>query len=245
MSDAAPDTEPDVVGIQRRIVRALASAQIIGTVGLGVIPSVGVLLAGQITESEVWAGLALAGSTVGAAVAGVPLALLAASRGRNRALSTGWLIAAVGALLLVGAAQWDSVAILVAGLVLTGVGTAAQFQARFAATDLASRTHRGRALAIVVWVGSIGSMLGPNLGTPGAGLAGSLGLAPLGGAFVVAAVALAVASVLTALLLRPDPLLTARRRSDPAVLSGSNPGSGRSGSVQPAGGFRAVFRDGF
>ncbi|WP_253780871.1 MFS transporter, partial [Goodfellowiella coeruleoviolacea] len=136
-------------------------------------------------------------------------------------------------------------AILVAGLVLTGVGTAAQFQARFAATDLASRTRRGRALAIVVWVGSIGSMLGPNLGTPGAGLAGSLGLAPLGGAFVVAAVALAVASVLTALLLRPDPLLTARRRSDPAVLSGSNPGSGRSGSVQPAGGFRAVLRDGF
>lgn len=242
-SDAAPDAEPDIAGIQRRTVRTLASAQIIGTIGLGVIPSVGVLLAGQITESEVWAGLARAGSTIGAAFAGVPLALLAARSGRNRALSTGWLVAAVGALLLVVAAQLDSLAALFAGLVLTGVGTAAQFQARFAATDLASHAHRARALATVVWVGSIGSMLGPNLGTPGAALAKSLGLAPLGGAFVFAVVAFAAAAVLTALLLRPDPLVTARRRSphtDPAVDDAA-----QSDSVKPVGKFRAMLRDGF
>lgn len=217
--------------IQRRTVRALASAQIVGTVGIGVIPSVGVLLAGQITDSEVWAGLARAGSTVGAAVAGVPLALLASRRGRNRALTTGWLIAAVGAVLLVAAAQWDSVTALSAGLVLTGVATAAQFQARFAATDLATPAHRGRALAVVVWVGSVGSMLGPNLGTPGEALASAVGLEPLGGAFVFAAVALAVAALLTRLLLRPDPLVMARRRTG-------------EGPAEPAVKFREMFRDG-
>lgn len=230
--DAALDGEPDLSGLQRRTVRTLATAQVVGTVGIGVIPSVGVLLAEQITASEVWAGLARAGSTVGAALAGVPLALFAASRGRNRALPTGWLIAAVGALLLVAAAQWDSVPVLVAGLVMTGFGTAAQYQARFAATDLASPVHRGRSLATVVWVGSIGSMLGPNLGTPGEALAGSLGLAPLGGAFVFAAVALAAAAVLTAMFLRPDPLMTARRTE-----AAASPG-------KPAVRFRAMLRDG-
>ncbi|GAA4872165.1 MFS transporter [Saccharopolyspora cebuensis] len=211
--------------------------------GIGVIPTVGVLLAGEITDSDVWAGLARAGSTVGAALAGVPLALLAARSGRNRALSTGWAVAAIGAALLVMAAQQDSATALFIGLLLTGAGTAAQFQARFAATDLAGPAHSGRALATVVWVGSIGSMLGPNLGTPGAALAESAGLAPLGGAFVFAAVALAAAAVLTTLLLRPDPLLAARHhaRSTPTDARGDQ-GRGLGATANPSGRFRDGFR---
>lgn len=199
--------------LQRRSVRSLAIAQIVGSIGVGVSPSVGVLLAEQVTASEVWAGLARTGSTLGAALAGVPLATLAMRRGRRTALSLGWSIAAVGAALLIAAAQWQSIPALVVGLVLTGAGTAAQLQARFAATDLAEPAHKGRALATVVWVGSIGSILGPNLGAPGEWLAGHLGLAPLAGAFVFAALAMAVAGVSVLALLRPDPLLTALRLS--------------------------------
>jgi MFS family permease len=93
---------------------------------------------------------------LGAAAAGVPLANLAMRRGRRTALSVGWIVAAVGAALLIVAAQWQNVPALVVGLVLTGAGTAAQLQARFAAADLAAPARKGRDLATVVWVGSLG-----------------------------------------------------------------------------------------
>ncbi|WP_255472710.1 MFS transporter [Quadrisphaera setariae] len=141
----------------------------------------------------------------------------------------GWAVAALGAALLVVAAQWQSVLALVVGLVLTGAGSASQLQARFAATDLAEPAGRGRALATVVWVGSLGSVLGPNLGAPGAWLADRLGLAPLGGAFVLAAAAMALGALAVWVLLRPDPLLVATGRLElshrgPVAPSGPAPG---------------------
>jgi MFS family permease len=207
---AGPDlTEASLRAIQRRTVRTLAIAQVIGTLGVGVLPSVGVLLAEQVTNSEMWAGLGRTGSTLGAALGALPLAALAARKGRRVALATGWLSAAVGALLLIAAAQLDNLVALLVGLALAGVGTAAQYQARFAATDLADPAGKARALSTVVWIGSVGSVLGPNLGAPGDWLSHRLHLAPLGGAFVLAAVALLASGVVTALLLRPDPLTTA------------------------------------
>jgi MFS family permease len=82
---------------QRRTVVVLVIAQILGTIGLGVAPSIGILLAGEVTDSEAWAGLARTSSTLGAAALGVPLGSLAARRGRRIALTTGWWTAAAGA----------------------------------------------------------------------------------------------------------------------------------------------------
>ena len=161
------DARPDPLCLQRRTLRVLVLMQIIGTVGVGVAPSIGVLLAGQVTDSEAWAGLARTASTLGAALLGLPLGNLAARRGRRIALATGWWTAAAGAAILVAAAQWSLVVPLFVGLLLIGAGSAVSLQARFAATDLAAPHHKGRSLALVVWVGTIGSVLGPNLGVPG------------------------------------------------------------------------------
>jgi predicted MFS family arabinose efflux permease len=54
-------------------------------------------------------------------------------------------------------------------------------------------------------------VLGPNLAGPGADLGRRLGLPDLGGAFAISAVVLAVVAFGLLLLLRPDPLLLARR----------------------------------
>lgn len=207
---AAPHGERSSLrAVQRRTVRTLAVAQVIGTIGVGVLPSVGVLLAQQVTASDVWAGMGRTGSTLGAAIGALPLAALAVRRGRRVALAAGWLCAAVGAGLLVAAAQLANLPLLLCGLALAGVGIAAQYQARFAATDLADPAGKARALSAVVWIGSVGSVLGPNLGAPGGWLSHRLHLVHLGGAFVLAAAALLLAGTVTALLLRPDPLLTA------------------------------------
>lgn len=201
----------DTRRIQTRTVRVLVAMQIVGAIGLGVAPSVGILLAEDVTGSEALAGIARTASLFGAALFGVPLGTLAARRGRRTALATGWLTAALGAALLVIAAQASLVIPLVIGLLLTGAGTAATLQARFAATDLAPARHRGRALATVVWVGTLGSVLGPNLGVPGAALAARTGLTVYAASFLLATLALALAGAVVALTLRPDPMRTLQR----------------------------------
>ena len=208
--------------IQRRTMVVLIAMQIVGTIGVGVAPSIGVLLAGEVTDNEAWAGLARTASTLGAALMGLPLGNLAARRGRRVALATGWWTAASGSALLVAAAQWSLVVPLFIGLLFIGAGSAVSLQSRFAATDLARPHHRGRSLALVVWVGTLGSVLGPNLGMPGKIVGTATGLTVYASAFLIAGACLALAGVLVFVLLRPDPLLTLAQRNA-RVLSAAAP----------------------
>lgn len=207
-------TEEPVRAAQRRTVRVLAAAQIVGGVGVGVAVSIGALLAESVAESETYAGLARTATTAGAAAVGVPLALLAQRRGRRTSLSAGWLVAAVGGALLVGSAVSRSIPLLIVGMLLFGVGSATNQQSRYAAADLAVPHRRAQALSTVVWSTTVGSVIGPNLAGPGAAVASALHLPRLAGAFVLAAIGMALASALLWGLLRPDPLLLSRRYED-------------------------------
>ncbi len=209
--------------LQRRTLVVLVSAQILGTIALGVTPSIGILLAGEVTDNEAWAGLARTSSTLGAALLGIPLGELAARRGRRTALATGWWVAAAGAALLVAAAQWELVVPLFLGLLMTGAGTAASLQARFAATDLAAPSTRARSLSLVVWMGAIGNVLGPNLGVPGEALGAVTGLSVYAAAFLIAAVASALAGGIVLAMLRPDPLRVLARRQAELAEQGEVP----------------------
>lgn len=200
--------------IQKRTMTVLVISQIVGTVGVGIAPSIGVLLAEEVTSSETWAGLARTASTLGAALLGLPLGLLAARFGRRTALASGWWISAVGAALLVAAAQWNLTVPMFFGLLLIGAGTATSLQSRFAATDRARPESHAKSLALIVWVGTLGMVLGPNLGVPGGAIGEATGLTVFAGAFLIAAVCLALAGLVVFLFLRPDPL--ADRISDRA-----------------------------
>ncbi|MDT0166604.1 hypothetical protein Q9R32_13665, partial [Actinotalea sp. AC32] len=69
--------EPEVVHARRRTLGTLVAAQVVGALGAGAGPSVGVLLAEEVTRSEVWAGVARASTTIGAALVALPLGMLA------------------------------------------------------------------------------------------------------------------------------------------------------------------------
>lgn len=198
---------PHVQAIQRRTLAVLIISQIFGTIGVGVAPSIGILLAGDVTNSETWAGLARAAGTLGTALMGVPLGNLAARRGRRVALSTGWTIAAIGGLILMAAAQWSLAVPLFVGLFLFGAGSAVTMQARFAATDLETPAKRARSLSIVVWMATIGMVLGPNLQIPGAIVSRVTGLTEYASAFFIAVIFSAVAAVVVFVFMRPDPML--------------------------------------
>jgi MFS family permease len=201
----------DAAAVQRRTVTVLAGAVALAGLGVTVGITVGGLLARQVAGTDTAAGLGQTASVLGAAVIAVPLARLSDRAGRRTGLTAGWAVAVVGAGLTVVAAVASSLPLLLVGLFLFGASTACGLQARYAAADLAPVEHRGRALSLVVWATTVGSVLGPNLAEPGARLGAALGLPPLGGAFVVSIAVFAVVAAAVLALLRPDPLLLARR----------------------------------
>ncbi len=211
--------------IQKRVVRTLIFAQILGGIGLGATVSVGALLAAEVSGSPAWSGMAATMSTLGAALIAVPLARAAQARGRRIALSIGSVVAALGAVLATVSAAIGSFPLLLVGLALAGAGSATNLQARFSATDLAAPQNRAKQLSLVVWSTTIGAVLGPNLIEPGEIIGHSIGLPVLTGPFVFTVGAQLAAVFVYYFGLQPDPLLTALRNA-PARDSATPPKHG-------------------
>ena len=75
-----------------------------------------------------------------------------------------------------------------------------------------TRAARGRAISTVLVATTVGGVVGPNLAAATDTAAVGLGLPPLTGPFVLAALAYGAASIVLTALLRPDPLLHSRAR---------------------------------
>ena len=83
-------------GSQRRALALLAASNVLGGVGVAAGVAVGGLLAEQVGSTEV-AGLAQAAGVLGAAVTAIPLAAMATRWGRRWSLTIGYLVALLGA----------------------------------------------------------------------------------------------------------------------------------------------------
>jgi MFS family permease len=201
----------DVVGVQRRTLGVLSGGVALSGIGVTVGITLGGLLARDVAGTDTAAGLGQTAAVLGAAVIAVPLARISDRHGRRAGLVAGYGVAVLGSLVTVVAAALSSLPLLLVGLFAFGAATACGLQARYAAADLAEPAHRGRAISLVVWATTVGSVLGPNLAGPGADLGLSLGLPALGGGFAVSVVVFAVVAAGFLLLLRPDPLVLARR----------------------------------
>jgi len=175
---------PGTVDDVRRIRRALIAGQVFAGIGLGSAISVGSLLAAHIAGGDSAAGLAATMSTLGSAVAAIPLARVAMQRGRRLALTMGASIAILGATLIIVAGGLMSLSLVLLGLLGLGVGGAVNLQARFAVTDYSSAENRGRDLSMVVWATTVGAIIGPNLNGIGVVLGDALGMPELTGPFI-------------------------------------------------------------
>ncbi|HSN10747.1 MAG TPA: MFS transporter, partial [Propionibacteriaceae bacterium] len=202
---------PEVGVLRRRTIWLLSAAQILSGLAAGAVVSVGSLMAVKLTGSDAWAGSITTASTLGAALSSLALARLAASHGRRISLVTGLALASSGATAIVLSSVWSSFVLLLVGGALMGVGSAANLQARFAATDLSTVRTRARDLALVVWMSTAGAVTGPNLIRLGAPLSRLTGLPELGAVFLFPLVGMFGAMLVMWLGLRPDPLLTSRR----------------------------------
>ncbi len=201
----------DVAFAQRRTIGTLVTSQAIGALGITIGIATASLLATEISGSEEQAGLAQTFQVLGAALMAYLLARLMSRRGRRFGLVVGYLVGSLGGLLAVLAGVTGSMLLLLVGAAMLGSTTAANNTSRYAATDLAPAATRGRALSIVVWSTTIGAVVGPNLTGLSANVADLLGVPRLTGPFVVGSVGMAVAALVIAVFLRPDPLLLARQ----------------------------------
>ena len=199
---------------QRRIVRVLGIAQVLNGVGVAGTVAAGSLLVASITKSEGLSGLAQTTSVLGAAVMALPLARLTQNGGRRLALTVGYSVGVIGAILAIFGGAQGILFFMLLGAFMVGAASASGYQARFAAIDLATPENRSKNLSFVVWGSTIGAVTGPNLMEPSGKFAEIFGLPKLVGPYFIAATTLFFAVVVIQLFLKPDPYLTANKSED-------------------------------
>jgi MFS family permease len=195
--------------IEKHIVKVLTFAQVLNGLGVAGTVAAGSLLVSSISKSESLAGLAQTSAVLGAAAMALPLSRLTIRGGRRLALSIGYSVGIVGAVLAIVGGSTRILALMLFGTFLVGAASAAGYQARFAAVDLATDETRSRHLSMVVWGSTVGAVAGPNLMEPAGNLAHAIGLPRLVGPYLIAVVSLTLATLVITLYLKPDPFLTA------------------------------------
>ncbi|MFJ7337558.1 MFS transporter [Streptomyces sp. NPDC101110] len=208
-ANSLPDV-PDAAQVQRRTLRVLVASQVLSGAGLAAGVAVGALLAQDMLGTTGLAGLPSALFTAGSALTAVVVGRVSQARGRRAGLATGYLTGAVGSAGVIVAAALDNPALLFIALFVYGAGTATNLQARYAGADLADPGHRARAVSTVLVATALGGVAGPNLAAPAGVFAGTLGIPDLAGPFLLSGAAYALAALVLAVWLRPDPLLVAR-----------------------------------
>jgi MFS family permease len=205
------------------LLATLFAAQVGGSTGHSIGMAVGGIMAASITGTNAWAGVPVAVGALGAALASWPLSRLMGRFGRRPGLAIGYGLAVVGAVLGMAGVLATSFLLFLAGMTLFGISNTSNLLARYAAADITPAPHRGRAMGLIVWGSTIGSILGPNLMSPAVRVGALLGLSPVGSAFLISVAGYGLSAILIELLLRPDPLAIARRLEAPVAGSVAEP----------------------
>jgi MFS family permease len=173
----------------------LITAQLLSGAGIASGYAVGGLLAEEITGQTSMAGFAQMSVILGAGLIAYPLAVLAGRSGRRKALTLGFGIGTLGAVVVLIGVALQFLPLFMLGMMMCGSSTASGLQARYAAVDLADPAAAGRAMSLVVWATTVGSVLGPSFTAPGAHLGETLGMNGLAGPYLISMVAFALATL--------------------------------------------------
>ena len=206
----APPTDSIPVGVRRRLVNILFAGQSLFSaaqiVTFGVLPIVVV----QLGHTEAVAGLPATVTLVGRSIAAFPVGWLMDKLGRRFGLSLGFLLCTLGSVISALALGWESLFFLLFGVLVAGMGRGIGEQARFAAAEVESPDRRAKAIGMIVFASTIGAIVGPLLLAPSEQVAKLFGYAGEIGPFIVGGLLFYIAFMVTALFLRPDPMIVGR-----------------------------------
>jgi len=206
-------TASDETNRRGKILATLFAAQVCGSTGHSIVMAVGGIMAAGVTGTNTWSGLPVAVSALGTALASWPLSWLMARAGRRPGLVLGYGLAVVGTLVGMAGVTAGRFPLMLAGMVLFGISNTANLLARYAAADVSGPAARGRAMGLIVWGSTLGSIIGPNLMPTALEVGRALGVAPAASAFLISVAGYTVAALLVEALLRPDPLAIARQHA--------------------------------
>ena len=190
---------------RRRLTVTLFLAQSFFSAAMIVSFTVLPILAARLSGQDSAAGLPSTISLVGRAAAAYPFGWLMDRIGRRLGLSLGYGMGAAGMALsgwgiLVGSFAW-----LMVGVALFGMGRGVAELGRYVAAEVQPVENRAKAIGLIVFAGTVGSVGGPLLVAPSSRLAERFGVLADSGPFWLGAALMAVGLFLLWTLLRPDP----------------------------------------
>lgn len=201
------------------------AANAFGYAGFVAVFAVMALLASDMAGDRL-AGIPAAAGTVGTALAAAPLAQRSKRKGRRAGITFGYLIGAVGCVLAFIAGQGGLFWLLLVAMFALGMGNTSNLQNRFAAADLADEDTTARSIALVVWVGTIGAVLGPPAALWANRVGVGAGAVDWAAPMLLGLVGFSVSALLISTLLRPDPLVAAGGVDPEAVTENPIRGAG-------------------
>src|SRR5699024_5422410 len=146
----APEPHEDETSMTRHIREQakLITAQLLSGAGIASGYAVGGLLAEEITGQTAMAGFAQMSVILGAGLIAYPLAVLARRSGRRKALTLGFGIGTLGAVVVLIGVALQFLPLFMLGMMMCGSSTASGLQVRYAAVDLADPAAAGPALGL-------------------------------------------------------------------------------------------------
>lgn len=212
----------------RKITLTLLISQSLFSAATILIFPIGAIVAVRLgNDNSQWTGVPSTLSLFAAALFAFPAGWLMDRAGRRVGLSVGYAVGALGALVAGWGVIQSSLLFFLAGIALFGLSRGATELGRYAAAEANPPTQAGRAISLVVFGGTVGSIVGPLLAVLSEKLEGLTDLPELSGAWLIAAVLLSVGLLVTQAFLRPDPKTIARqlaRNEDDAPKPDAGPG---------------------
>lgn len=200
-----PERDAALEPARQRARWTLTTGVAVGSTGSIAAITIGTIVAKDLLGSDALAGLPSATVVLGAAAGAVLLSSLMARRGRRPGLVAGYAIGVLGAIVAAAAVVTRSFPLLLVGTTLIGFGNASNQLSRYAAADMVPPARRASAIGMVVWGGTVGSVIGPWLVPYATLMAAAVGLPGLAGPYLVPVLFVGAAGMLSFALLRPDP----------------------------------------
>ena len=206
---------------RRRSMRALfAGVALTNTTMVGA-STIGTLVAAD-TIGPMWSGVPNAAGVFGTAAGTWWLARLATGRGTRPALVTGYLVTAVGAVLAMIAVARRDLFLLTGAMLLIGIGNGGCQLSRYLAAERYPARRRSAVLATIMWAGTIGALIGPNLIPASTAAVPSVGLPANSGPYLFSLLTAIGAAAVSMLIPRGRPAEPQRKPGTGAVHRASH-----------------------
>jgi MFS family permease len=207
----------------RNILITLLVAQGLGSAAISSTATIATIVGAEVSGSTNLAGLPSSVFQLGTALASIFWSLRSDKLGWRWALGLAVFVGALGALGAVFGVVTNSFAFLLVSLFIAASAQAAFNLGRFTAAEISQPEKRGRAVALVVLGGTVGSVVGPQLITLSSGLAKNFGLSEWVGPYSVTATLFLLTALVLAIFLRPEPKQLAATVTKSLPISTADP----------------------